>query len=409
MTTKPDHPAMPPLSDVPRLPYRQWFPWLAVFRAGGLAIGWPQLAISLAAVMLHWLGIFLFSNWNPSPAEFPDARLREPQLVDIAVTDLGPETRIIEPLWNTSGVAKPFLTLAHPWLSLMDPFTRLVWGETSAGWFYPFFTQLVWNLAVWSLFGVAICRAVAVQIARDQSESLPQAVRYASQRWLGAVGAPSIPAGAMLAIFVGLIVAAWLGRLPWIGGSLLTFLSPILFLSGAAIAFLALVILCGWPLMVAAMGIEDCDGFGALSRTYSFLMGRPAHALWYALISAAYGLALVMLVGSVFTLGLLAESSVMADRLPPEQWRSVLSSSHAWAQLLLATFACSLFWSLATLNYLLLRQAVDQKPFEDISAGVDEEFRGELPVVGIPASDYRSGNHDGQPAIPEVETVVPAT
>jgi hypothetical protein len=161
--------------------------------------------------------------------------------------------------------------------------------------------------------------------------------------------------------------------------------------------------------MVVAMSIEDCDGFGALSRAYSFLMGRPAHAIWNAVVSAVYGSALVAFVGGVFTLALLAESNMMAVRLDPEQWGSVMRSSHLWAQLLLATFASSLFWSLATLNYLLLRQAVDQKPFEEIAAGVDEEFRSELPVVGIPASDYRPGSHDGRPTSSEAEAVVPAT
>jgi hypothetical protein len=398
------------LPDTPRLPHRQWFPWLAVFRAGGLAVGWPQLAISLVAVIAFWLGISIFPAGNENPEHhFSNPGLREPQLAGLVVTDLLPETKIIEPLWKMGDFDKPFVTLAHPWLCLIDPFTRLVWGNTSVGWFYPFFSRFLWNLAVWSLFGVAICRSLAVQIAKDRSESLPQAVRYASLRWLSAVGAPSIPAGAILAIFVALIVAAWFGRLPWIGTPLLTMLSPILFFAGTAIAFLALVILCGWPLMIAAMGIEDCDGFGALSRTYSFLMGRPAHAIWNAVVSVAYGSVLVALVGGVFTLALLAESNVMAARLNPEQWGSVLRSSHFCAQLLLATFACSLFWSLVTLNYLLLRQAVDQKPFEEIAAGVDEEFRGELPVVGIPASDYRPEHHDGRPTISDAEAVVPAT
>lgn len=402
------------LPDTPRLPIRQWFPWLALFRAGGLAVGWPQLAISFAAVIAFWLGISLIGRWYPreTPDVFSTSFI---EIIDFESASDRSEPMLIT--YPNPGSLNPLTQLLAPWSSIVSPLSDFVWiqdrmflnPELSRKLTAGTLLNLAWSLAVWSLFGVAICRGIAVQIAKDRSESLPQAVRYASRQWLGAIGAPSIPAGAILAIFVGLIVAAWLGRLPWIGVPLLTMLSPVLFFAGVAVAFLALVILCGWPLMVAAMSVEDSDGFGALSRAYSFLMGRPAHAIWNAVVSAVYGSALVALVGGVFTLALLAESNVMAARLTSEQWASVLRSSHVWAQLLLATFACSLFWSLTTLNYLLLRQAVDQKPFEEIAAGVDEEFRSELPVVGIPASDYRPEHRDGRPTITEAESVVPVT
>lgn len=402
--------------DTPRLPYRQWFPWLALFRAGGLAVGWPQLAISFVAVIAFWLGISLIGWWYPreTPA-LPSTSLIDIQYV-AAIDHLRPLDISPSSFLNPSEM-NPSKLLAAPWTTVVSPLSDLVWDRDrfTLGTFasgrnsFGIGLNLAWAVVVWSLFGTAICRAAAVQIAKDRSESFPQAVRYASARFHSTIGAPSIPTAAILATVIFLAVAAWFGRFPVLGGPLLTALSPLLFFAGVVIAFLMLVIVCGWPLMIAAMSVEDCDGFGALSRAYSFLAGRPVQAVWQAMVSAVYGSALVALVSLVFTAALFAEFWPLAENVgDSDKWGTVIQVSHVTAQLLLASFACSLFWSLATLNYLLLRQAVDQKPFEEIAAGVDEEFRSELPVVGIPASDYRPEHHDGRPTI-DAESVVPAT
>lgn len=410
---------MSSLSDLPRLPWRQWFPWLELFRAGGLAIGWPQLGISFLAVVALGMGTALLGWWFPreSPAFFATRMI---DVIHLDQTSGASTPMLIQAIFPSDMTehAKPLAPLLLPWRSIAAPLSNLVWNQERMSLRPDLYRQSTFGLAinlafavsVWSLFGVAICRAVAVQFAKDRGETLPNALRYASARWPAAMSAPAIPAGGLLAILIGLVIAAWFGRLPFLGGPLLTLATPVLFVAGVAIAVLALTVLLGWPLMIAAIGIDDSDGFGSLSRAYSFVMGRPAYAVWMVLVSLVYGVVLVGLAGGVLTLALLALSKPIAANVgTAEKWGAVLAGSHFCAQLLLATFAASLFWSLATWNYLLLRQAVDQKPLEEIAAGCEETATRDLPVAGIPASDYRPPPVNGQPTVVQAEAIAPTT
>lgn len=368
------------LTDLPRLPFRQWFPWLVLFRAGGLAVGWPQLGIAFVSVAVYGTGSGLLSRW------FPD-RVDSVHLPRLIKSDAA----FVAPLVNNS-----LATLAQPWRQVAMTVSRLVWDPSPA--FQDDFVgsnlsatvfDLIWAIAVWSLFGTAICRAVAVEVAKDRSESFPLALRYARSRWWSAIGAPSIPAGAIAALGIGLSISGFLGRTPLLGTPLLLALSPLLLLAGIGMAFLALVIVIGWPLMIAALGVEDCDSFGALSRTYSFVAGRPFHAAWNVAVSAIYGGVVVALAGGLLTLSLAALDNVLEGPLGTvERWQTVMNWSRFFARWLFMTFAVSLFWSLIVMNYLLLRQEVDRKPFDDIAPGPDEvTIRRDLPVVGIHAAD----------------------
>ena len=398
---------MPSPADPPQMPCRQWCPWLALFRAGGLSVGWSQLGISFLAVMLHWCGTGLLDLC------LHDDRNR---LGPTSLIELEPLPRFhgsgiekpgqIVPLWLMQPLLSGVNELARPWTSIKRPLVQILWNTTDttgvspAGLTWSALTQLVWSVVCWTLSGVAVCRVASVKISRDHPEALFPALQYVSRRWKPALGAPTILAVAMLITGSGLLVAAWCGRIPWIGVPLLLLGSPLLLLAGLVLAVSALAILCGWPMMVAATAVDDCDGFGALSRTCSFLLGRPWQAAWHGLVSAVYGSVLVAVVGGVLTAALLAESRPLPVLLEIGDWQPVMRASHGIAHLLLATFAASLFWSLVTLNYLLLRQAVDQKPFEDILPGAESGTQSGMPVVGIAATDYRPAEHDGTAAIP---------
>lgn len=400
-------------SELPRLVDRNSCPWLHLFRAGGLACGWPQLAISFVAVIVYLTGLLLL-RWSFPAASVPnDIRLRPMQLVLIEQHKEWKGTTT--PRWPENPTVDIFNVLTLPWLSLRVPFKQLVFEASVFNGQSPSrlasLLTLAWAVAVWSFFGTAMCRAVAVQIATDRGESLPHSWRYSWSRWLSAMGAPSIPALAILLVALGLVLAAWFGRLPLIGSVLLTVVSPLLFVVGVVGAFFALVIVIGWPLMVAALAIEDCDAFGALSRTYSFLTGRPTYAVWNAGLSAVSGGILVALSGGLCMAGLVFLSQFLLGHIGTvERWATVMYGAHLTARLLLASFGTSLFWSLVTLNYLLLRQAVDRKPFEDIASGVDEtQRRGELPIVGIPATDVSQEIRDRHLPVSDAEAVSPAT
>lgn len=361
--------------------------WRLLVRAGGLAIGWPQCGISLVAVAVFWLGLSLLERW--SPGEMSDDLT--PSLIQFGLQPAAASGPVVAPQWWN-----PLAALTTPWRSIAEPTRELLFVNRRTMVDSPrpsrrkdlLVVELVFAAVVWSLFGVACCRAVAVQLARERGDPFPQVLRYASSRWLSTVGAPSISAVGILVVLIGLVSAGWFGRLPLVGGPLLTMFSPLLFLAGVALAVLALTIMAGWPLMVAAMSVEECDGFGAFSRAFSFLSGRPLLAIGQAAVSLIYGSLLVAMLGGVFTLALLAEAGPLASIGPAAKWTAVMQGSHFTARWLLMTFAVSLFWSLVTANYLLLRQAVDRKPFHDIAADGDEVVSPQLPVVGIPAADF---------------------
>lgn len=407
---------MPALSELPQLPYRQWFPWLQLFRAGGLAAGWPQLGISFLAVAVFWAGMNGL-DWSFRSAQLPRDDVQvAPGLI---VLFLGKDTgTAIAPAGLYESRQKVVDVLCVPWFSLKRPLMELVFDpqENFPGAFsapkpsrWKLCLTLCWSVIVWSLFGTAICRAAAVLVAKDQSESLPNALWFAGLHWTQALTVPLVPAAGILVLAAGLTATSWLGRLPWLGTPVLTLLSPLLLLAGVAIAFLTLLILFGWPLMISAMGIDDCDGFGALSRTYSFLTGKPAHAVWNVAVSTAFGGILVALFGELLTGGLLALSHFISGHVGTwERWQTIMNSSHRFAQWMLLAFAVSLFWSLATLNYLLLRQAVDGKPFDDIAPeDLVSSGRRELPVVGIPAADLPP--EERSRLLSEAEAVATAT
>lgn len=368
-----------------------------LLRAGGLAAGWPQAGLSVIAVIAFFAGaslIFLKDNYPGALAP------------DLAIASVNAESKPqLEADWNYLFDSLP--TAAWPWYSVIEPLADLLWPdlrgqtviEAPSQSFLSTMLDFFWALVVWSLFGTAICRAVAVMIAKDRTESFREAVQFAWPRWPLALGAPATPFAGIMAIGIALIVVAWLGRFPWLGTIALSLASPLLFLAGLAMEFLALVIILGWPLMVAAMGVEDCDGFGTLSRSYSFLAARPLMAAVNVAISAIVGGVLVAIAGGLLTFGLLAEANFLEVSIgTAERWATVMQWSHFFAQGLLLSFAASLFWTLVTLNYLLLREEVDGKPFDDIAPGVAEmSAPRDLPVVGIPATDYRPVETDGQP------------
>lgn len=375
--------------------------WL--LRAGGLALGWPQLGISFIAVAVFWPGLSSLERWSPRETleAFPPKLIHFHQVID-------------HPEWKTleTDSWEPARFLVAPWRAVAEPIYELLFTDPHEHLLMDLppqkksalLARLIFSAMVWSLFGMAICRAVAVQMSRDRGDPLPEVMRYSVRRWLLTLGAPSIPAGGILAVMIGVVLAAWWGRLPLIGGPVLTVFSPLLFLAGLVIAVLALTILCGWPLMVAAMSVEDCDGFGAFSRSFSFLTGRPAIAIAQALVSLAYGYLLVALVGRVFTLALLAAAGPLSNIGGSAKWESVLQGSHFAARFLFATYAVSLFWTLVTGNYLLLRLAVDGKPQHDIAAEERETVPRDLPIVGIPATPRPLDENSAEQANPVATT-----
>jgi hypothetical protein len=168
------------------------------------------------------------------------------------------------PALDAAGLARPFSYAFEPlrWSHQNDHDLGLV------AWFA---IQGVLLVALWSLFGGAVSRLAAVDLAKGRAEGSGEAFAFARRHWRGlalarlalwaAVGAP-------LALAVG---AAAIGRLPGALGTAL--------LAVGALVAVALVVVAVWTasvLVVAGflpgptVACEDSDAFDAVSRTFTY-------------------------------------------------------------------------------------------------------------------------------------------
>jgi hypothetical protein len=159
-----------------------------------------------------------------------------------------------------------------------------------------FLCVLIWTVAAWSVFGGAITRIAAVQVARGEKIGLVEALRFTFKRIVSYLTAPLFP---LLFIFVLLLVMVVFGfpfMIPILGDFIGGLLWPLMIVVGLLMA-VALVGLVGWPLMSATISAEGTDSWEAVSRAYSYVYQKPWNFIWYTLVAIAYGAVVVFFVG----------------------------------------------------------------------------------------------------------------
>ena len=370
--------------------YRRFFPWLHLFRAFGISLALRQLLLSVLALGTLSLATWLVSVIPTGETAQSDARFTAESWIAAL-----PDGQHLHPALKRATMAET----ARPWHDLL---------AATGGAFRPGSTtnqrlmahvRFAIALAVWSLFGVALCRLAAIQFARDEVGSFRQATQFAVTRWRHSVSAPLVPLAASILVMLGVWTLVLPSHLPFVGSAWLRVASPALLAGGSAVIVLLLAAALGWPLMIAAIAVDDCDGFGGLSRSYSFWAGRPFHAIGFALVAALIE-ACILTVASLFfdaAIAMVHFGAVLATS-DVEQLATIIRACKNVTNILLGTFEISLFWTSATIVYLLLRQAVDQKPFDQIAPDDSERpVRNPLPVVGIPATDAVSAEQPPAP------------
>ncbi len=295
--------------------------------------------------------------------------------------------------------------------SPMDPTSATVVGSlrrllvTFPGWLWQTHASymIVYGLAtvgIAALLGGAIARLAAVQATRGRSDSHLQALRFAKVYWVWFILTPLIPLGLVLAL--GLVMAL---------GGLATFNVPALDILGSLVFFLAilagllvaltLIGLAGASgLLFPAIAVEGSDAFDALSRSGSYLIGRPWHWAFFNFLAMVYGGITYFFVGAVVFLALKVthgfvgawvvrepvpllnafEAVMPAPRVGDLTYAPDLSQLpwslkaaavvvSVWVNLfiaLLAAYAISYFFCSQTWVYLLLRRAADGTEFEEL-------------------------------------------
>ena len=277
-------------------------------------------------------------------------------------------------------------------------------------------------LAIWALFGGAICRIAAVQFTRDEKISHREALGFARERfWGGLFLAPLLPVFMLLVIGVTLALGGAFLRIPYLGdilGSLFFFLAV---LGGFAAALIVIGSIAGgslfWP-TVAAEGSESLD---AVSRSFNYVGATPWRTLFYGLVAAVYGSVCFVFVrlvagltmkathacvgfgtspwgwwrvgdGEMSKLDLLWTAPTLDQLRPPTALPGGIESFSAvvigvWVilvVLLVWAFLASFYLSGSTVIYFLLRRDNDAMDLEDVFIETYEE--GEFSPSGEPPS-----------------------
>ncbi len=256
------------------------------------------------------------------------------------------------------------------------------------------------TLALWALLGGAIARMAAMHASKDERPSISQALRFARSKWLWFLLTPIIP----------IVLAKLVALVPVVGG-LALFNLPVLEVLGGALFFiplacgvvitvLLLLLAASAPLLYPAIAVESTDGFDAISRAFSYVLGRPWRWLFYNLIVMVYGAITYLLVAMALFLAIwithycvgfwvFAETPYGVSRFEAVfptpavdqpaggiDWSTLGWSGKAaagmvsfWVYtflLLLGAYAVSFYISANTWIYLLLRRAADGTPFDDV-------------------------------------------
>ncbi|HSW44134.1 MAG TPA: hypothetical protein VLM89_01015 [Phycisphaerae bacterium] len=285
-----------------------------------------------------------------------------------------------------------------------------------------FWFAILWGLpvlAVWALFGGAICRMAALNIARDERPSPKSVLRFAQRKLASFFVAPLLPLVLILLPGVVLFLGGLLASVPYLGdlgGGILAILA---LAGGLLIAVVIIGGSAGASLMWPTIAVEGSDGFDAVSRGYSYVFARPWRAAFYAGVLTVYGAICYLFVRFCVLLGLMAArffvgagmgltdrpgtglaeagkidvlwpaptwEELQPGRLPigVEGWDSaagfLLGIWLAVVIALLCAFAASFFLSGSTMVYCLLRREVDATDYEEVFLEEDgEQGEADLP------------------------------
>jgi hypothetical protein len=320
------------------------------------------------------------------------------------------------------------------------------------------------TLLTWAIFGGAITRMAAVEVARPNDKiGMTEALRFAWARLRSYFAAPLIPLAIVLGLIFLCVIFAWIQIFTFQLGDLLVFiLFPLVLILGLVMACF-LVGLIGWPMMYATISAEGSDTFDGFTRSYSYVYQAPWHYLWYGFLSLVYGAVLIFFVGLMGSLTVYMGKFGLSQAPSPSAWKReptylfiYAPTSYGWRDLLLEGspdvqkeqvllptgvwdtqnrpsdnyraeltwinkfaaglasfwlyliflmvigFGYSFFWCASTIIYLLMRKRVDDTELDEIHLEEDE-LEEPYPAPAAPSAPAKP------PAPPAPGNFIPST
>ncbi len=230
---------------------------------------------------------------------------------------------------------------------------------------------------LWAVFGGAVSRMVAVDIAGHLYMSAGDGLVYASRRMAGITLSLLIPLIAMgvLALVIAVLGTLLLGIpvVNAVGGALY----GVVLVLGTMVGLLFVGFVLGQALLVPAISAESTDAGDAIQRSYSYVFNRPARACAYVGICLVQGVILFAIarwfVGMFAELSAdLATSWIGDSRLLPGEdgeeplvRRMILGWERIFS-LLVPAIAVSHYFAASTITYLLLRRVTDGQDVHEL-------------------------------------------
>lgn len=370
-----------------RIDWQELFPVLFLFRAFREAFGMRLMGLALLGIVLLFaLDICYVGIIFGEEATEVLSKITE------TAEDTYSQRIKISPQTTMSSLTIPWKITTYAsqamWNVIMPTNETLTWEKRSliAVWFFGVFLTM-------SILGGAMARIAAVKLARGGNESLLRAFRFVWQHLKSFYGALALIVAGILCCYLPILVNYYLLDVPYLnylaaGGFFITLLF------GLAAALLAIPLITGWNLLLAAVVVDRADMFDAVSRTFSYVYQRIFHYAFYT--AAAIGLGalgfiamqIVVALSLEFTLRY-AESELayyarngslfyllITNGMATTTW-SLQTQIVAWwitlFQLLPMAYALSFFWTASVAIYLLLRRGLDGTPLETIVAATSEE------------------------------------
>ena len=283
-----------------------------------------------------------------------------------------------------------------------------LWGFSQHPLYFSLFS--LWLLVLAAVFGGAITRVAAVQVARDEKISLRSALRFSTAKFVSFLSAPLIPVLIIAAVGLAIAAAGALGNIPWLGEIVISVAFVLALLGGFLIALVLIGLVGGFTMMYPTVAAEGTDSFDAISRSFSYLFAKPWRMAFLAVVGGAYAAVTYLFVRLFLWLVLVCSHTAAGlfifreaggkQNLLSALWPSPPSFSRLsydvdfinltgvqsaaagilsfWVYLvvaLLAAYAVSLYFSLGTIVYFLMRREVDATELEEVYLDPhDEEY-----------------------------------
>ena len=350
------------------------FPWWILLKAAGMAFAPTVLILATLATAGTWAGFSLLDSLGLPTGITTDAPVADVEQTTISLPT--PSHGVLPTL--SSQVDRLPTPVRDLLLLLSKPWNPLATSRQFVGSLF----RCIWFLLVWSIFATAIARYVALRLVDEEQPSFRDALRFGTQKWPATFNSAAFVFFGIVALAIPVALLGLVMRFDW-GLAVVGVLWPLILLGAVVLAILGIGLAAGWPLMVAAVGVERGDSFQAISTAFSYLYQRPIHFAFYGFISC------VLAVLGFFAAGLFADTTVlfalwagsfgmghdrtadvigaMAKRGADPRWG--IQALQFWTnslRVLLGSFGWGFFWSIAPAIYLLLRQSVDATELDEI-------------------------------------------